>query len=312
VESNRVVQIHAEYKEDLRRYKQSFKVTGEHLGVVEAGWSGNIASETPGGPSVDPAQGGTINVINELFSRELDFWGCFKAKKENVVQFSCFTEGVRQELPGSNGGKLRVLGKLQDRGIGGRLHQSTVVSGGADSQGVEGDPGVESCGVSRKDASFWTTSDKLQPVVASGEQQIDRGCEVKGNFVGSQRDRGSGGRLIQPVNGSGGLVSSDAGETLALGQSGGFCSRERLKPVVGFRVWKPRKQKQSVTLGRDIGMEVVSIYSLRGLVGKFSYWALGAKDVHAWVEVSWGKMLGYVSETYIMLKGWFCFIFKSS
>jgi len=46
---------HAEYKEDLRRYKQSLKLTWEHSGVVEAGWSGSIASETPGGPSVDPA-----------------------------------------------------------------------------------------------------------------------------------------------------------------------------------------------------------------------------------------------------------------
>jgi hypothetical protein len=39
---------------------------------------------------------------------------------------------------------------------------------------------------------------------------------------------------------------------------------------------------------------------------------LGAKDVRDWVEASWGKMLGYVPETFIFLKGWYCFTFKSN
>ena len=45
-----------------------------------------------------------------------------------------------------------------------------------------------------------------------------------------------------------------------------------------------KENKSVVTLGRDIGMKVVGIFSLRGLVERFGYWALGAKDVHAWVE----------------------------
>jgi hypothetical protein len=59
-------------------------------------------------------------------------------------------------------------------------------------------------------------------------------------------------------------------------------------------------------------MDVVSILSLRGLVGKFSYWAMGEKDIHAWVEANLGVLLGYVPETFILLKGWFCFIFRNS
>jgi len=38
---------------------------------------------------------------------------------------------------------------------------------------------------------------------------------------------------------------------------------------------------------------------------------LWAKDILDWVEINWGMMLGYVPETYILLKGWFCFIFKT-
>jgi hypothetical protein len=61
-------------------------------------------------------------------------------------------------------------------------------------------------------------------------------------------------------------------------------SQEHNRPTSGIRVWKSRKLKSTMTLGRDNGMEVVGIFSLCGLVGIFGYWDLGAKDVHAWVE----------------------------
>jgi hypothetical protein len=73
-----------------------------------------------------------------------------------------------------------------------------------------------------------------------------------------------------------------------------------------------KKNKLVVTLGRYLGMEAVGIFSLRGLVGRFGYWALGVKDVHNWVEGNWGPLLGYSSETFILMKGWFCFFFRNS
>jgi hypothetical protein len=38
-----------------------------------------------------------------------------------------------------------------------------------------------------------------------------------------------------------------------------------------------KKNKPVVMLGRDIGMEEVGNFSLRGLVGRFGYWAMGEK-----------------------------------
>ena len=38
-----------------------------------------------------------------------------------------------------------------------------------------------------------------------------------------------------------------------------------------------------VTLGRDMGMEAAGCLSVRGLVGRFGYGALGARDIHDWV-----------------------------
>jgi hypothetical protein len=59
-------------------------------------------------------------------------------------------------------------------------------------------------------------------------------------------------------------------------------------------------------------MEEVGNYALRGLVGRFGYWAMGEKDIHAWVEVNWGPLLGYLPETFILMKGWLCFLFKNT
>jgi hypothetical protein len=75
--------------------------------------------------------------------------------------------------------------------------------------------------------------------------------------------------------------------------------------------WRVKKNKPRVTLGRDVGMQEVGMISARGLVGRFGYRALGAREIHRWVEVTWNPMLGYLPEVFILTRGWFCFIFKS-
>jgi len=158
-----------------------------------------------------------------------------------------------------------------------RLHQPIVVKGGVVLRGIEGDPEAERCSVSRK------------------KEKVRLDLDIH-RIVGECR----------------GMISPAVVEAPCIGLLGRFCSSESSKLVIGVKVWKTRKQKQSVTLRKDINMEVVNKFSLRGLVDKCSYWAMGAKDVHAWFKVSWGKLLGYVLETYVLMKGWFCFIFKSS
>ena len=54
----------------------------------------------------------------------------------------------------------------------------------------------------------------------------------------------------------------------------------------GCRAWKEKRGNLRVTLGRDMGMEVVGSLSVRGLVGRFGYGALGARDIQDWVEES--------------------------
>jgi len=68
-----------------------------------------------------------------------------------------------------------------------------------------------------------------------------------------------------------GVEKSYIGVNLGVHQSGGIHSRENTKRVTGAKVWKPRKIKSSMTLGRDIGMDALSIFTSCGLVGKFSY-----------------------------------------
>jgi hypothetical protein len=54
----------------------------------------------------------------------------------------------------------------------------------------------------------------------------------------------------------------------------------------GCRAWKVKRGNLRVTLGRDMGMEEASCLSVRGLVGRFGYGALGARDIQDWVEES--------------------------
>jgi hypothetical protein len=54
----------------------------------------------------------------------------------------------------------------------------------------------------------------------------------------------------------------------------------------GCRAWKEKRGNLRVTLGRDMGMEEAGCLSVRGLVGRFGYGALGARDIHDWVEES--------------------------
>jgi hypothetical protein len=80
----------------------------------------------------------------------------------------------------------------------------------------------------------------------------------------------------------------------------------------GWKAWKKKKGKLKVTLGRNIGMEAAGCFFVRGLVGRFGYGALGARDIHEWVEDSWLPVLGYSSKVYVIIKGFFFFLFKSA
>jgi hypothetical protein len=244
--------------------KKSLRLAGEHLGVVGDGWSSDTFSETPGDPTVDPARSGTIDAINEMFSRESEYGGCFKAEKTPVVQVSRSAVEVRKET-------LTALGGNHDRGIGVSLRPPTVGEGDANLWGEIGVTGADRSGRARKVAPYVMSSDKPQLVVLSGEQHHEGDCVENRNPSDTQRDRGSGGRFIQPGGGSGRLDSSGIGETTTQGQTGGLFCRESSKPVSRFRVWKSRKKNPAMTLGRDIGFEAVSFYALHGLVGKFSY-----------------------------------------
>jgi len=77
------------------------------------------------------------------------------------------------------------------------------------------------------------------------------------------------------------------------------------------KVWRVKMIKTRVTLGRDVGMQEISMLSTRGLVGRFGYRALGALEIHNWVEVTWYPVLGYLHDVFILTRGWLCFVFKT-
>jgi hypothetical protein len=72
-----------------------------------------------------------------------------------------------------------------------------------------------------------------------------------------------------------------------------------------------KKSKLKLTLGRDIGLMEAEKYTCRGLVGRFGYKSMVAKEIHRWVSDCWGPVLGYSPDAYILCKGWYCFMFKS-
>jgi hypothetical protein len=74
-----------------------------------------------------------------------------------------------------------------------------------------------------------------------------------------------------------------------------------------LKAWRVKNTKVKLTLGRDVGMKEVGLYSQWGLVGKFGYWAMGIREIHRWVEETWSPMLGYSPVVFIPTKGWFCF-----
>jgi hypothetical protein len=59
---------------------------------------------------------------------------------------------------------------------------------------------------------------------------------------------------------------------------------------------------------RDEGDKLLSTH---GLVGRFSYRDMGAREIHSWVEDTWYPALGYIPDVFILIKGWYCFVFKS-
>jgi hypothetical protein len=62
----------------------------------------------------------------------------------------------------------------------------------------------------------------------------------------------------------------------------------------GPKAWRVKKLKASLTLDRDIGMNEVEALSARGLVGRFGYRAMAARDINVWVDENWGPVVGYI------------------
>jgi hypothetical protein len=96
------------------------------------------------------------------------------------------------------------------------------------------------------------------------------------------------------------------------GSPGLHSSRGEVNFRAGLRRGGLKKLNLLSLLVRDIGMEEVGSYYLRGLVGRFGYGAMAARDIHEWAEDNWGSVLGYSSEIYVLIKGWYCFLFKSA
>jgi hypothetical protein len=38
---------------------------------------------------------------------------------------------------------------------------------------------------------------------------------------------------------------------------------------------------------------------------------MATREIHSWVVVTWGPVLEYLPEVFIMSKGWYCFLFQS-
>jgi hypothetical protein len=51
-------------------------------------------------------------------------------------------------------------------------------------------------------------------------------------------------------------------------------NKEEVLVRMGPKAWRVKKEKPTLTLGRDIGMMEVEALSARGLVGRFGYWAM--------------------------------------
>jgi len=57
-------------------------------------------------------------------------------------------------------------------------------------------------------------------------------------------------------------------------------NNEEIKVRVGPKAWRVKKEKTTLTLDQDIGMMEVESLSARGMVGRFSYWAMVAQDIN--------------------------------
>jgi hypothetical protein len=152
---------------------------------------------------------------------------------------------------------------------------------------------------------------KKEGLLGVGTQII---CHYDPNWL-VESEQGVGGDrepLISATD-KGRVIKEDGGLQYSVSCEGspGLHSSSVEAPLgAGFKAWKVKKIKPSVTLGRDIGMEIVGSYMSRGLVGRFKYGAVVARDIHEWVESTWGTVVGYKPVVLILVKGWFCFLFQ--
>ena len=56
---------------------------------------------------------------------------------------------------------------------------------------------------------------------------------------------------------------------------------------------KAKKIRSRVTPGRNIGMKEIRLLVAHGMMGRFSYRALGAREILSWVEDTWHQVLDY-------------------
>jgi hypothetical protein len=76
-------------------------------------------------------------------------------------------------------------------------------------------------------------------------------------------------------------------------------------------VWKPKRKKQRLVLGMDVGLEDACNLAMCALVGRFAYKERCTQKLSEWMKTSWEPGLGYTLEVLTLSKGWMGFIFKT-
>jgi hypothetical protein len=116
------------------------------------------------------------------------------------------------------------------------------------------------------------------------------------------------------VQGPGGLAKGISG----VAQTGNGNEFERVSRLdqrnqvkCTVKVWKPKRTKQKLVMGMDIGLEESCNLALCALVGRLAYRSRCVSPLDEWVLRSWEPLLGYSPEVLSLPRGWMGFVFKS-
>jgi hypothetical protein len=76
-------------------------------------------------------------------------------------------------------------------------------------------------------------------------------------------------------------------------------------------LWNPKKGRQKMVLGGDVVLEDACKLAMCSLVGRFTYREMGRLGLTIWMTKTWKPLLGYTLEMVTLIRGWFCFIFRT-